>query len=330
MNHDNQISPVFIVSSGRSGTTLLRSILNASDRIYILPESDFIARTYSLYGDRQSFTGEDYEKIAKLFAKTSENNGWNLPQPYLISYLKDKNPQSFAEVNSYLYEAYIKHKNIESVAWGIKTPVLIAHLDLILKVFPKAKIVHLVRDGRDVYLSYQKVHQNSPVKFGPKGILTMSLYWVDGLRRLASIDRAKVYECRYEDLLDSPEKTLKNLCSFLNIEYKRSMYEDYQNAPRNQELLWQDFQKVIHAKIEKGIDPSNQKKYLKEMSKRDRLIFELLTAPYLAKYQYSLELPATNSPFFSPLRGLLYFGARQYNNWRYRQRDRRAINKIKS
>jgi hypothetical protein len=362
---NNEKSPVFIVSSGRSGTTLIRSILNASDQIYILHESDFLARAYPLYSDRHSFEMEDYEKIVKLFAKTSESSGWNMSPTYLLSCLKEKNPQDFAGVNYSLYEAYIKEKGLENVALGIKTPVLIAHLDRIFKVFPEAKVIHLVRDGRDVYLSYQNIHKNSPVKFGPKGLLTMALFWIDGLRRLEGIatksgfkntessphprplshwergagggvrtnkvadGQDKIYECRYEDLLNDPENTLKDLCNFLDIEYRSSMHEDYQNAAINQESLLQGFQKIIHAKLQTGIDASNQQKYLKEMSKRDRLIFELLTAPYLAKYQYPLEFLLTNTPFLSPLRSLLYFSARQYNNWRYRRRDRRAIDKIK-
>lgn len=303
--------------------------MNASDRIYILHESDFLARAYPLYSDRHSFEMEDYEKIVKLFAKTSESSGWNMSPTYLLSCLKEKNPQDFAGVNYSLYEAYIKEKGLENVALGIKTPVLIAHLDRIFKVFPEAKVVHLVRDGRDVYLSYQNIHKNSPVKFGPKGLVTMALFWIDGLRRLEGIDIARIHECRYEDLLNDPENTLKNLCNFLDIEYQSSMHEDYQNSALNQEPLLQGFQKIIHAKLQTGIDASNQQKYLKEMSKRDRLIFELLTAPYLAKYQYPLEFLLTNTPFLSPLRSLLYFSARRYNNWRYRRRDRRAIDKIK-
>ena len=55
---------------------------------------------------------------------------------------------------------------------GMKAPVLIACLDRIGAVFPQAKILHVVRDGRDVYLSYRQVHKSSPEKFGPKGILT--------------------------------------------------------------------------------------------------------------------------------------------------------------
>ncbi len=303
--------------------------MNASDRIYILHESDFLARAYPLYGDRNSLGTEDYEKIVKLFARTSENSGWNMSHTYLLSYLKEKNPQDFAGVNYSIYEAYVKEKKLETVAIGIKTPVLIAHVDRIFKVFPEAKVIHLVRDGRDVYLSYQNIHKNSPIKFGPKGLLTMALFWIDGLRRLEGIDKTKIHECRYEDLLNDPKNTLKELCEFLGIEYQSSMHENYQNAAMNQELLLQGFQKIIHAKLESGIDASNQQKYLKEMSKRDRLIFELLTAPYLAKYQYSLEFMLTNTLFLKPIRGLLYFSARQYNNWRYRRRDRRAISKVK-
>lgn len=71
-----KIYPVFIVSSGRSGTTLLRGILNASNQIYIPHESEFIARAYPFYNNKQNFNEDDYQKIVKIFVKTSQNNGW--------------------------------------------------------------------------------------------------------------------------------------------------------------------------------------------------------------------------------------------------------------
>lgn len=327
-----KIAPVFIVGTGRSGSTLLRGILNASNQIHIPHESEFIARAYPYYHDKMHFNEDDYRHITRFFMNTSQKNGWGMKREYLISCLKERAPQSLADINSTIYEAYLKQQGLENLQWGIKTPFLVAHIDRILAVFPEAKIVHLVRDGRDVYLSYKKVHENHKIeekdKFGPKGAVANVLYWIDGLRRIEELHHSRIYELQYENLLSRPETELKMLCAFLDIDYNSSMHENYQESNSNKNLLLEIHKQTIHAKIESGLDPTNMKKYLSNMSKLDRFIFELIGVPYLSKYHYPIEFGFLDTPFLRPLRGFLYFSARQLNNWRYRKRDVQVYNKV--
>lgn len=323
-----KIYPVFIVSSGRSGTTLLRGILNASNQIYIPHESEFIARAYPFYNNKQNFNEDDYQKIVKIFVKTSQNNGWGMAKEYLISYLKERAPQSFADVNSVIYEAYLEQQGLENLQWGIKAPVLIASIERIFEVFPEAKIVHVVRDGRDVSLSYRKIHENNKFQFGPKGIVATALYWIDGLRRVEELHDSSIYELQYENLLSRPEVEVKKLCTFLDIDYDSSMHENYQHSNTNKNLILEKHKQTIHTKIENGIDSTNTKKYLSNMSKFDRFMFELIAVPYLDKYQYSIEFQFLRTKLFMPLRGFAYFGARQFNNWRYHKREIRMYDQI--
>lgn len=323
---ETKLSPVFIVSSGRSGTTLLRGILNASNQIHIPHESDFIARAYPFYNNKQSFNEEDYREIVRFFIRTSQNDGWGLTENYLLSYLKEHAPQTFPTVNSAIYEAYLKQEGLENLQWGIKTPVLIANINRILDVYPEAKIIHLVRDGRDVHLSYKKVHlkSQSNAKFGPKGVIQSALYWIDGLRRVEEFHDSSIYELRYEDILTRSEDTLKKLCAFLDIEYDPSMSNQYQDSNKNKDLILPEHKINIHAKIKGGVDSNNTQNYLDNMSKKDRFIFELFSTPYLHQYGYYIEFSWLRSQLFTPLRSLAYFSARQFNNWRYHKRDFRA------
>lgn len=322
----NKMSPVFIVSSGRSGTTLLRGILNASNQIYIPHESDFIARAYPFYHDKQHFSEDDYQKIIEIFVKTSQDKGWGMTKKYLASCLKEHAPQKFADVNSIIYEAYLNQQGLKNLQWGIKAPVLIASIERILKVFPEAKIVHLVRDGRDVSLSYRKVHEDEKSKFGPKGIFAAALYWIDGLRRVEELHNSPIYELQYENLLSSSAVEVEKLCTFLGIDYDCSMYENYQHSNTNKNLTLEKHKQTIHSKIKVGLDSKNIKKYLSSMSKIDRFIFELIAVPYLDKYQYSIEFQFLRAGFFRPLRGFTYLCARQFNNWRYHKREIRMYN----
>ena len=328
-----KLPSIFIVSSGRSGTTLLASILNASKQIYIPYESDFIARAYPYYQHKKHFQEDDYKQIIKLFQVTSRQEGWGISQDYLLSCLKDSSPQTFAEVNSVICAAFHQQEKTENLLWGIKMPVLIASLERIRRVCPQAKIVHIVRDGRDVYLSYRKVHDTSEIKFGPRGVVENALYWVDGLRRIEQFRKiypnSQIYELRYAELLNDPAKELKKLCQYLDIEYQPSMHEDFNSLERNTKVAPEHFMQSIHKKLQGGLDPSNTKKYLSKMSSFEQMTFELIAIPYLIKYDYEIKYPFLNIVLFNPLRGLLYFLARRFNDWRYAQRDRKMYRSVK-
>lgn len=85
-----KLPSVFIVSSGRSGTSLLTSILNASKQINIPYESDFIARAYPFYKHKTDFNHNDYHQIVKLFKQASQPKLWDMSEAYLFSILEKK------------------------------------------------------------------------------------------------------------------------------------------------------------------------------------------------------------------------------------------------
>lgn len=323
-----KLSPVFIVSSGRSGTTLLRGILNASEQIYIPHESDFLARAYPFYKDQRYFSDEDYVKLVKLFIQASQENGWGMKEDYLLDYLRNRLPSTFSDINRAIYDAYMDVEGLSDLQWGIKHPVLIASVDKIFEVFPECKVVHIVRDGRDVCLSYKKVHEKSPTKFGPRGPLTTALYWIDGLRRIEENKSAQLHELRYEDVLSQPKQELSELCEFLGIEYSEDLCESYHNSNSNKNLLLAQHQKTIHAKVKQGIDADNQNKFLTQMPQVERFVFELVAMPYLKKYQYFVEFPFLSNPILGLLRRSAYTFARLFNNWRYKKRAIKTFNEL--
>lgn len=319
---DNKYKPpeIFIVSSGRSGTTLLVSILNATQQIFIPYESDFIARAYPLYADRDAFSEADYAKLIDIFYRSSQPQGWNLEKVTYYNYLCDCKPQNFADVHSAISEVYHAHQGTTDLIWGIKAPVLIASIDRIRAVYPNSKIVHIIRDGRDVYLSYKKVHDQTSVKFGPKTLLENALYWVDGLRRIERYRGTHhVFELRYENLLGNPEGELKQLSDFLGIDYDPIVHENFASFEKNRVLVPENLADSLHHKVKGGLDSSNRNKYKQRMSVSARLVYEFLTLPYLHRYDYDIEFPWLRG--LAPLRSLLYSGARLINNWRYSRRD---------
>ncbi|MDY7020996.1 MAG: sulfotransferase [Cyanobacteriota bacterium] len=325
-------SPVFIVSSGRAGSTLLRGLLNASNQIHIPHESDFIARAYPFYKERQELTESDYQFLVKLFIKNSQKWGWGMTEEYLLSYLQEKKCNSLSEVQNSICQAYLEQEDVAHLKWGIKTPVLISHLDRIKDLFPDAKIVHIVRDGRDVILSYKKVHQTEQgkAKFGPSNLITGTLYWIDGVRRIEHFKSSlNIHEIKFENLLDDPDGELKKLFNFLEIEYSPEISENYYQAESNKNLILKGHQKTIHSKVNQGIDSGNKQKFLEKMPKLNQLFFEILTSPYLAKYEYPIKFKWTQWGVFNVVRSPLYLAAKSFNDWRYQRRDTQRYLSVK-
>lgn len=320
---------VFVVSSGRSGTTLLSSILNASNQIYFPYESDFIARAYPFYHHKTSLTPADYRSISQLFQISSQPKGWGLSEAYISECLSRHAPQTLTEVISVICDAFHRQEGTEKLLWGIKAPVLIASLERIYDVCPQAKIIHVVRDGRDVCLSYQQVHKNSPVKFGPKSVVENALYWIDGLKRVEDFVAAhspqEIYELKYENLMADPAATLTELCSYIKIDYQAQMHENFNAHKRNQKSTPDALGNSIHKNLKGKLDISNTQKYLSKMSVFNRMQYELIASPYLKKYGYPLAYPLLGSWLFSPLRQGLYFLARGFNDWRYARRDHTTL-----
>lgn len=315
---------VFVVSSGRSGSTLLQSILNASGQIYIPSESDFITRAYPFYHNQSVYTDNDYEQLAKLFCVTTVNN-WGLSEENIVQCLKQEKPQSFGEIVSVISHEAHSLEGTQNLIWGIKRPVLIAGLDKICSIVPDAKIIHTCRDGRDVFLSYNAVHKRSKLKFGPKNVVTNVLYWIDSLRRIEEFESDRVFEIRYEDIVSQPEKVLPELFNFLELTYDDSILTNFGNHERNQKIVSTSFRKDTHQKLSSALDPKNAQKYKHKMSKARIFFFELIGGPYLKKYNYPLEYNFSTSALLWPLQRLSYFFARLVNNVRYSFRDKNAL-----
>jgi hypothetical protein len=322
---------LFIVSSGRSGSTLLRSILNATEEIFIPYESDFIARAYPHYHQKTTFSESDYRQITKLFYEATEVSGWGMDANFIFSKLKQVAPQSFADINSVLYDAYLKANELGHIPYGIKAPVLIASLDRIFETYPHAKLLHIVRDGRDVYLSYQQVHANSEVKFGPKSLIANVLYWVDGLRRVAEFKKQypeiPTIELRYEDMLTQPDIALRQVCDFLGISYRSAIHEDFYKLERNQKLVSSDHMNSFHSKVRSALDANNIRKYVNRMTRLQKFIYELLSAPYLEKYDYPVDYPLLKLFIFDLIRLPCYWFAHSFNDIRYQKRDVDTLNR---
>jgi hypothetical protein len=115
--------------------------------------------------------------------------------------------------------------------FGDKTPPFLMHMRMLGELFPEARFVHLVRDGRDVVLSLR----DQP--FAPSSFTGAAEYWSGRVRRARRAGQrlgpARYREVRYEDLVADPERELRALCEFVELDYTQAMlaYEDTSRIP---------------------------------------------------------------------------------------------------
>lgn len=260
--------PIFIVGSPRSGTTFLRDLLNSHPHLAIPNETHFIPKLYLAYGEPQSLT--EVKKIFQWIEKTSYF------RRFQIELKSDdlNNCQTFSDIIYLIFNAYAQKQGKKR--WADKTPTYLNHMQLLLKIFPNAKFIHLIRDGRDVALSM------IPLVFSHNNIYTAAWGWKNtvnkGIKQSRSIPQGQYLEIRFEDLILETEKTMKNLCQFIDEPYT----SDILKATRSG-----DYQHMSGT-ILPVADLSKINQWENKMSIKDQMIFESVAGDLLAQLGYRI------------------------------------------
>src|ERR1700747_1774928 len=137
--------PVIILGVGRSGTTLLRVMLDRSSEIAIPYESFFVTPLAHRHGGRPDI--DDFVDDLGRFYQLYE---WGISPEEVRTRLHAG--MTTGEAIAAVFEVYAEHEG--KPRWGDQTPLYMQHLPLLERLFPEALWVHLVRDGRDAALSF--------------------------------------------------------------------------------------------------------------------------------------------------------------------------------
>lgn len=270
--------PLFLVGMPRSGTKLLRALLNEHPLIEITKfETEFFpywVKKWPSFGELSDFNNfiAFYNNVTKslyFFYYCKLNNNVIDPKKWFESCL-DYSPAG-------VFEALVRHNtNVpfgSDKIWGDKSPSYIRHLPLLKRNFPKAKIIHIIRDVRDYCLSINKAWGKNMIRAAQR--------WVDDITKARN--DAKEFledylEVRYEDLLDSPEQELRRICNFIGIEFCKDMLK-LSEAPES----------IGDAKGEKTIVNFNKEKYKYFMNRKTRRTIESIAKDLLQIYGYPVN-----------------------------------------
>ena len=193
--------PIFIVGCPRSGTTLVRVILDSHPNICCGPETN-------LFGNIKEFK----EKIFLYW-------------PFLKMYEVEEKAldQKLKEIFLLFPENYMRIK--KKSRWAEKTPKNIFFLDFIDKLFPECQFINIIRDGRDVVSSYKQ-------RWGRITIFSAIKEWnrsVDlTFEYRIRFSKERYLEIRYDDLVTEPESETKKMMVFLKEEWTPSLLEHHE------------------------------------------------------------------------------------------------------
>lgn len=227
--------PFFIVGVGRSGTTLLQSMMNAHPEICFPPEIHFVCKYIANRRAHRIFNAGGLDLLAKHLRddKYVKQLGVDINKALEPFYLRQQR-FSFANLFKQILCLYGNRKGKSRI--GEKDPKNLEYLSEIKKAFPEAHIIHLIRDPRDVVVSRQKANWSKNRSF---------FAHVFACREQLKICRSKgiklfkerYHEIFYENLIAEPEGTLKKLCDRIGVKYNGAML-NFQKAAR--EIVRQD------------------------------------------------------------------------------------------
>jgi hypothetical protein len=222
----------------RSGTTLLRVMLDRHSQLAVPDESYFVPQL----ADRHR-RGIDVGSFVDDLRRLPTLREWDVPVEEVEPRLRPGMPPG--EAIAAVYETHAARRG--KSRWGDKTPMYMQHLRLLERLFPDARFVHLIRDGRDAALSFLAMpdgivtrtwaHPGSPAAF--------ACQWrseVAAARRLGRrVGAGRYLEVRYERLVADPEEELRRICALAGLAFEPGMLDyagrvDVSAKPHQQSL----------------------------------------------------------------------------------------------
>ncbi len=279
------MSPVFMIGTQRSGSNLLRLMLNQLDEMASPHPPHILERMYpllSVYGDLND------EKCFKLLiddvCRLVELNPveWSGVILDRNEIFKRSTERSLISVYGAVYDVYAEVTG--ATTWCCKSLSNVNYLNEIQNHFDNPKFIYLYRDGRDVALSFQRA------VVGEKHIYHIAKEWSDTQNKALEL-KDKVpdelfFAVSYEQLICQTVETTMSLCDFLKVEFKNSMLEFHKSSEARLASKSSD----LWSNVSNPIMQNNFKKYKSQMSLKDLRVFESIAGSAMDKLGYQRDI----------------------------------------
>ncbi len=290
----------FVVGVSRSGTTLLRLMLDAHPQLAIPPETHFVPRVVSVC-ERLVAEGASTPEIrVHALESMTMHPRWEdfgLSAQEVRELMERHDPLTPGDAIRSFYEAYAAGEG--KPRWGDKSPPYTWKSLRIQRALPEAHFIHIIRDGRDVALSL------SEVSWGPDDVTVAAEKWVTEVRRARKraegLARGTYMELRYEDLVAEPEPVLRRIASFVHLPWDEAMLDYHRQAEKRMSREMARTLKPLgggtitseertrqHELVSRPPSSSRTGRWRTEMSAEDRAAFESVAGGMLKKLGYEV------------------------------------------
>jgi Sulfotransferase family len=270
--------PFFIFGAPRSGTSLLSRMLDSHPRLAV-PFETHIFRHFGpllpYYGDLSQPPSRQRLIDDILASPTIRYFDPPLERERVLAV---ETAPTFGGVVDAIMASWAAQQG--KARWGEKTPMHAFDWPLIWTSFPDARVIHLIRDGRDVAISVKRA------RHGPKTIYAAAQQWSRYVAQMrviqGSIAPKNLLEVHYENLVREPECVLRAICRFLEEDFDDGMlrfHERTNHYPTDP---------VNEANLHRPVLVRNAGKWRDEMSPRDIRIVEAVAGRDLRALGYPL------------------------------------------
>jgi len=275
---------VFIVGRGRSGTTLIRAMLTSHTELAIPNETHFIV---PMSRDRRIVREDATVDIGAFLAKVKRQPGYHnmeLDDDLVTQRFNDARPDTYPDAVRLLFRIYADKEM--KPRYGDKTPIHVLHVEYLAELFPEARFIHLIRDGRNVTLS------NLELDWGPESVWEGAVYWKrfvnEGRGAGAKLGPERYFELRYEDVLEDPERNVRKMCDFVELEFDPVMLRYFE---RTKTISGAD--ETHHQNLSKP-PTKGLRDWREQMSRKDVELFEVLAGDLLSEMGYERVTSGSN------------------------------------
>jgi len=273
--------PLFMIGTQRSGSNLLRLMLNQLPEIAAPHPPHILQRIMPLlssYGDLSD--GENFSQLVDDVCKLVELN----PVPWESVVLDRKDiarrcrERSVPAVHGAVYDVCAEAKG--ALTWCCKSLANINYTAEIESYFRAPKYIYLYRDGRDVAVSFSKA------VVGEKHFYHIAREWVDTQNQAFALRKKigpeRFFSVSYEELTAYPERTARLLCAFLGVAFRESMLDYYRTDEAKRAATSSELWKNVTSPVM----TNNSRKFLREADQRNIGIFESVAGPVLDALGY--------------------------------------------
>lgn len=277
IDHIRKLPFFFILGRPRSGTTLLRTLLDVHPNITIPLENSGMIHLHFKYRGIKHWDQLRLSELHADFRKLNFIEHWNLDWEHIESSLEQAShlKLSFHEIIRVFYYHYQSEFIKEEIlCLGDKSPLNSLYSKELFQLFPHAKFIHLVRDYRANLASMSKHDVFSP---SSTVILMQWLKSANQINELARNNPQRFLQLRYEDLVVDPGAYYEEICNFLQVKYIPELLDpDYRKNTVNN--IYNDaFLDKWQPDLSGKISTSNVDKWRKELDAGS-----ILKADYIA------------------------------------------------